>query len=294
MDKLIQHYADLYYNHDNPEISDAEYDALVRNFRANHPDADIPIGQPSELFSKVKHETPMLSLDNVFDFSELRNFFSGLSPCSSPSPGFVCEMKIDGLAISLVYEDGVFIRGATRGNGHIGEDVTENLLCLDSLPKRLKNAPAGRVEVRGEVLMTYERFNRLNQQGEQGRGSFANPRNATAGTLRQKNKDIVKERGLDLFLYYLVDAPRFGVRTQQDALLWLDEHGLPTQEAFLFCPTLSDVEAFISSWSTKRQSLPYATDGVVIKLNDLTRWPEIGSTSHAPRWAVAFKFPPEE
>ena len=294
MDKLIQHYADLYYNHDNPEISDAEYDALVRNFRANHPDADIPIGQPSELFSKVKHETPMLSLDNVFDFSELRNFFSGLSPCSSPSPGFVCEMKIDGLAISLVYEDGVFIRGATRGNGHIGEDVTENLLCLDSLPKRLKNAPAGRVEVRGEVLMTYERFNRLNQQGEQGRGSFANPRNATAGTLRQKNKDIVKERGLDLFLYYLVDAPRFGVRTQQDALLWLDEHGLPTQEAFAFCPTLSDVEDFISSWSTKRQSLPYATDGVVIKLNDLTRWPEIGSTSHAPRWAVAFKFPPEE
>ena len=282
MNKLIQHYANMY----NPEISDAEYDALVRNFRADHPYADLPIGQPSSLFSKVKHETPMLSLNNVFDFDELRNFFSSL--------GFVCEMKIDGLAISLVYEDGVFVRGATRGNGHIGEDVTENLLYLDSLPKRLKNAPASRVEVRGEVLMTYERFNRLNQQGEQGRGSFANPRNATAGTLRQKNKDIVKERGLDLFLYYLVDAPRFGVRTQQDALLWLDEHGLPTQEAFAFCPTLSDVEDFISSWSTKRQSLPYATDGVVIKLNDLTRWPEIGSTSHAPRWAVAFKFPPEE
>lgn len=288
MDKLIQHYADLYYNHDNPEISDAEYDALVRNFRSHHPDADLPMGQPSSLFSKVKHETPMLSLDNVFDFGELRNFFS------SPSAGFVCEMKIDGLAISLVYEDGVFVRGATRGNGHIGEDVTENLLCLDSLPKRLKNAPAGRVEVRGEVLMTFERFNRLNQQGEQGRGSFANPRNAAAGTLRQKNKDIVKERGLDILLYYLVDAPRFGVKTQQDALLWLAEHGLPTQEAVSFCPTLEDAEDFISSWSTKKQSLPYATDGVVIKLNDLTRWSEIGATSHAPRWAVAFKFPPEE
>ena len=281
MDKLIQHYADMYYNHDTSEISDAEYDALVRNFRTDHPDTDIPIGQPSSLFSKVKHENPMLSLDNVFDFSELRNFFS------HTSTGFVCEMKIDGLAISLVYEDGVFVRGATRGNGHIGEDVTENLLCLDSLPKRLKNAPAGRVEVRGEVLMSFERFNSL-------QGSFANPRNAAAGTLRQKNSAIVKERGLDIFLYYLVDAPRFGVRTQKDALLWLADHGLPTQKAFSFCPTLEDVEDFISSWSTKKLSLPYATDGVVIKLNDLTRWPEIGSTSHAPRWAVAFKFPPEE
>ena len=281
MDKLIQYYADMYYNHDNPEISDAEYDALVRNFRTDHPDAEIPIGQPSSLFSKVRHETPMLSLDNVFDFDELESFFS--------DSGFICEMKIDGLAISLVYEDGVFVRGATRGNGHIGEDVTENLLCLDSLPKRLKNAPAGRVEVRGEVLMSFERFNKLNQ-GQ----TFANPRNAAAGTLRQKNKDIVKERGLDILLYYLVDAPRFGVQTQQEALLWLADHGLPTQEAFSFCPTLEDVEDFISSWSTKKQSLPYATDGVVIKLNDLTRWPEIGSTSHAPRWAVAFKFPPEE
>ena len=285
MDK-IQYYADLYYNHDTSEISDAEYDALVRNFRADHPDAEIPIGQPSSLFSKVKHETPMLSLDNVFDFDELRGFFS--------DSGFVCEMKIDGLAISLIYEDGVFVRGATRGNGHIGEDVTENLMCLDSLPKRLKNAPAGRVEVRGEVLMSFERFNKLNQQGEQGRGSFANPRNAAAGTLRQKNKDIVKERGLDILLYYLVDAPKFGVRTQKEALRWLTEHGLPTQEAFSFCPTLQDAEDFISSWSTKKHSLPYATDGVVIKLNDLTRWPEIGATSHAPRWAVAFKFPPEE
>ncbi len=281
MDKLIQHYADMYYNHDNPEISDAEYDALVRNFRTDHPDADLPIGQPSSLFSKVKHETPMLSLDNVFDFDELRGFFS--------DSGFVCEMKIDGLAISLIYEDGVFVRGATRGNGHIGEDVTENLLCLDSLPKRLKNAPAGRVEVRGEVLMTFERFNRLNQ-GQ----TFANPRNAAAGTLRQKNSAIVKERGLDILLYYLVDAPKFGVRTQKEALRWLAEHGLPTQEAFSFCPTLQDAEDFISSWSTKKLSLPYATDGVVIKLDDLTRWESIGATSHAPRWAVAFKYPPEE
>ena len=243
MDKLIQHYADMYYNHDNPEISDAEYDALVRRYRADHPDTDIPIGQPSSLFSKVKHENPMLSLDNVFDFSELRNFFS------HTSTGFVCEMKIDGLAISLVYEDGFFVRGATRGNGHIGEDVTENLLCLDSLPKRLKNAPAGRIEVRGEVLMTFERFNRLNQ-GQ----TFANPRNAAAGTLRQKNSKIVKERGLDILLYYLVDAPRFGVQTQQEALRWLADHGLPTQEAFSFCPTLEDVEDFISSWRTKKQS----------------------------------------
>ena len=283
MDKLletIQHHANLYYNLDNPEISDAEYDALVRRYRSSHPDAALPIGQPSSLFAKIQHDSPMLSLDNVFNTAELRDFFAKIDNTA----GFTVEMKIDGLAISLVYEDGIFVRGATRGNGRIGEDVTANLLHV--VPLKLKNAPKGRLEVRGEVLMSKKRFEKLS--------GFANPRNAAAGTLRQKDPEIVKKRGLDILLYYVVDAEKFGITRQQDALLWLAQLGLPVQDAWQYCPNLDSVKDFISTWKERRHSLDYATDGVVIKMDDLTCWPEIGSTSHSPRWAVAFKYPPEE
>ncbi|MBR0034391.1 MAG: NAD-dependent DNA ligase LigA, partial [Synergistaceae bacterium] len=283
MDKLletIQHHANLYYNLDNPEISDAEYDALVRRYRSSHTDAALPIGQPSSLFAKVQHDSPMLSLDNVFNTAELRDFFTKIDNTS----GFTVEMKIDGLAISLLYEDGIFIRGATRGNGRIGEDVTANLLHV--VPLKLKNAPKGRLEVRGEVLMSKKRFEKLS--------GFANPRNAAAGTLRQKDPEIVKKRGLDILLYYVVDAEKFGITRQQDALLWLAERGLPVQDAWSYCTNLDSVKDFIATWKNRRHSLGYATDGVVVKMDDLTCWPEIGSTSHAPRWAVAFKYPPEE
>ena len=308
---LISHHADLYYNEDRPEISDSEYDALVKELKqleAEYPDLarkDFLThrvgGQASDLFSKVKHAKPMLSLDNVFDTDELKAFFNRIRIASTATAstaedasGFMCELKIDGLAVSLIYEDGVFVKGATRGNGHIGEDVTANLLCIDSLPKKLKNAPHGRFEVRGEVLMKTDRFLNINRIKEQrGEALFANPRNAAAGTLRQKEQDIVKERGLDIFLYYIVDAPKFGIYTQRDALNYLSALGLPTQPVNSFCPTLSDVNEFISSWSEKRHALDYVTDGVVIKLNNIALWPEIGATSHAPRWAVAYKYPPE-
>ena len=172
---LINHYADLYYNQDRPEIDDSEYDALVRELKqleAEYPDlarkdslTQKVGGQASELFSKVKHSKPMLSLDNVFDTEELRNFFTRIKVVSANEArsGFMCELKIDGLAVSLIYEDGIFVKGATRGNGHIGEDVTANLLCIDSLPKRLMNAPHGRIEVRGEVLMKTDRFLSINK-----------------------------------------------------------------------------------------------------------------------------------
>ena len=309
---LINHHADLYYNQDRPKISDAEYDALVQELKqleADYPDlarkdslTQRVGGQASDLFSKVKHSKPMLSLDNVFDTDELKAFFSRIKVASTASTtsanearsGFMCELKIDGLAVSLIYEEGVFVKGVTRGNGHIGEDVTANLLMIDSLPKKLKNAPHGRIEVRGEVLMKTDRFLNINRLKEQrGEALFANPRNAAAGTLRQKERDIVKERGLDIFLYYLVDAPKFGIYTQWNALNYLSTLGLPIQPVNSFCPTLSDVNEFIEAWQDKRHSLDYVTDGVVIKLDDLTVWEQIGSTSHAPRWAVAYKYPPE-
>lgn len=299
---LVKYHASLYYDKDSPEISDAEYDALVREL--NQLEKDYPQyarkdflthnvgGSPSNLFAKVEHSTPMLSLDNVFTPDELSAFFERID-----AEGFVCEMKIDGLAVSLVYEDGIFVRGATRGNGRVGEDVTENLRLVDAVPKKLIDAPSGIVEVRGEVLMTSERFNAVNALREsRGEKLFANPRNAAAGTLRQseKNNHVIAERGLDIFLYYLVDAEKFGVTTQAGALTWLSEHGLPVQEAYKVCNTLDDVKDFISRWQEERFTLGYATDGVVVKINNLTRWPEIKATSHAPRWAVAFKYPPEE
>ena len=311
--ELISHHADLYYNQDRPKIADSDYDALVRELKQLEeafPDlarkdflTQRVGGQASELFSKVKHTVPMLSLDNVFDTEELKSFFNRIKNVASTASaastnknasGFMCELKIDGLAVSLIYEDGVFVKGATRGNGHIGEDITANLLMIDSLPKRLKNAPHGRIEVRGEVLMKTDRFLRINQLKEQrGEALFANPRNAAAGTLRQKEQAIVKERGLDIFLYYIVDAPNFGIYTQREVLNYLSVLGLPIQPVNSFCPTLSDVNRFIDDWSEKRHSLDYVTDGVVIKLNNITLWPEIGAMSHAPRWAVAYKYPPE-
>lgn len=300
--KLVKHHAGLYYDKDSPEISDAEYDSLVRELKQLENDypqfsrKDSPTqtvgGEASSLFAKVEHVTPMLSLDNVFTHEELVNFFDRIN-----AEGFVCEMKIDGLAVSLIYEDGVFIQGATRGNGRVGEDVTENLMLVDTVPKKLIDAPAGRVEVRGEVLMTNERFNAVNAMREsKGEKLFANPRNAAAGTLRQsaKNNHVIAERGLDIFLYYLVDAERFGITTQYGALMWLELHGLPIQSAYKFCESLDGVKEFISHWQNERYKLNYHTDGVVVKLNDITSWPEIGATSHAPRWAVAYKYPPEE
>ena len=297
---LVKHHAGLYYDDDNPEISDAEYDALVRELKQLEQDypqyarSDSPTqtvgGTSSVLFAKVEHSTPMLSLDNVFTPDELADFFERLD-----AKGYICEMKIDGLAVSLVYEDGIFVRGATRGNGHVGEDVTDNLMLVDAVPKKLVDAPAGRVEVRGEVLMTWERFNSVNKlKDSRGEKLFANPRNAAAGTLRQKDSSVIAERGLDIFLYYLVDAENFGVKTQSGALEWLSLHGLPVQRAYELCDDIEGVKNFVERMRTERKNLGYVTDGVVVKLNDLTQWEEIGSTSHAPRWAVAYKYPPEE
>ena len=295
------HHAGLYYEQDSPEITDAEYDALVREL--SELERDYPQyarkdflthrvgGRPSELFAKVKHDVPMLSLDNVFDPEGLEGFFARINKAS----GFVCEMKIDGLAVSLVYEDGIFVQGTTRGDGQVGEDVTENLRVIASVPKKLRNPPEGRVEVRGEVLMTRERFAAINSLCEaRGEKTFANPRNAAAGTLRQKNTQIIAERGLDIFLYYLVDAEKLGIGSQYHALLWLKSHGLPVQDVWKYCERLDDVKKFIAHWEHERHALSYITDGVVIKLNDMTQWAKIGSTSHAPRWAVAYKYPPEE
>lgn len=302
---LIERHARLYYDEDSPEISDSEYDSLVREL--SQLEKDFPEfsrkdflthkvgGSPSNLFAPVTHKIPMLSLDNVFDNQELEDFFTRNT--KEILSNYVCEMKIDGLAVSLIYENGKFIQGATRGDGKTGEDITENLRAIKSIPDVLNKFPAGRVEIRGEVLMTLDSFNKLNSEREEnGENPFANPRNAAAGSLRQsaKNNNIISKRGLDFFAYYLVEAENFGIKTQTDALNYISEMGLPVQKAWKTCENLNEVFDFINHWHNERFNLNYVTDGVVVKINDLTKWNIIGATSHAPRWAIAFKYPPEE
>ncbi|MDR1740656.1 MAG: NAD-dependent DNA ligase LigA [Synergistaceae bacterium] len=303
---LTARYAREYYEADSPSVSDAEYDALIRELReleAARPDlarADSPTkrvgGRAAAGFRKVTHDRVMLSLDNLFDEGAVRGFIDRM-----PRPELVCEMKIDGLAVSLVYEDGEFVSGATRGDGKIGEDVTANLLTIPSLPRVLREKIPGRAEFRGEVLMTRERFAILNREREDvGEPLFANPRNAAAGSLRQLDPKVTASRGLSIFLYYIVDWKKIGVATQSEALARLDSLGLPVQSASLIDSRLGlrcgadEVWAFIEEWSERRHSLDYATDGVVLKLDDITLWGSVGETSHAPKWAVAFKYPPEE
>ncbi len=308
----LAHHAHMYYDLDNPEITDFEYDALVRELaelerefpdlaRENSPTKRVG-GNVSSKFAKVNHAVPMLSLDNVFNFDELEDFWKRAEKffqsefkenIDLKNADYTCEMKIDGAAVSLMYENGVFTRGATRGNGKIGEDITENLRVINSIPEKINLN--GAIEVRGEVLIKSDNFEKLNKMREEnGESLFANPRNAAAGTLRQLDPEIVAERGLDVFLYYLVNAEQHGLTCQSEVLKWLAENNFPVQPVWRKCTGLQDVKNFILEWQEKRFNLNYVTDGVVIKLDDLNLWKKLGSTSHAPRWAVAYKYPPEE
>jgi len=302
----------LYYENDAPIVSDTEYDAMLRELgelETAYPEftrADSPTkrvgGAALEKFEKVEHSFPMLSLDNVFSEEELLAFGTRIDERlndHAEKRSFVCEMKIDGLAVSLMYENGVFARGATRGDGKIGEDVTENLRTVKSLPLRLHNnndesAVPERLEVRGEVFITREQFAELNRTREEnGEPLFANPRNAAAGSLRQLDSKITAARGLSMFLYYIVEPDKHGLSTHSGVLRRLAELGFPTQEAWAFCETMEDASTFVKKWRERRFDLNYVTDGVVIKLDDIRQWEKLGATSHAPRWATAFKYPPE-
>lgn len=296
----------LYYVLDNPEIEDDRYDALLRELKDLEkawpelvtPDSPTQRvgGAPLEKFVKVSHDTPLLSLDNAFDIPEVEAFFGRVERGLGHSPeGYTCELKIDGLAISLIYEDGVFVRGATRGNGLVGEDVTHNLRTIRALPLRLLRDVPGRLEVRGEVCMDKQAFADLNAaREEEGDPLFANPRNAAAGSIRQLDPRITAQRRLGLFLYQVVDPEKYGLEKQSEVLEWLRELGFPTQGNEQFCSGIEDVEGFLEKWSTDRFDLTYATDGAVIKVDEISLWETLGTTAKSPRWAIAYKYPPEE
>ncbi len=302
---LIRYHRDRYYS-DEPEISDGEYDELERELEAL--EAQYPQlheGSPleevggvlSSTFSPVRHEVRMFSLDNAFDRDELLAWLGRVERVIADPVRFVGEPKLDGLAISLLYEGGRLVRAATRGDGEIGEDVTANIRTVERIPHQLtgKNVPA-RLEARGEVFMPLSSFEELNRrQGEAGDRLFANPRNAAAGSLRVKDTRITASRDLAFFSYQLgaqVGGP--ALRSHHETLEWLRELGLPVNEHIEVLETIDGVYEFCERMLANRHSFGYEIDGAVVKIDDLAQRNELGFTSKAPRWAIAFKFPPEE
>lgn len=292
-----------YYSLDKPSVPDDVYDQkyqeLVKLEKA-HPEMITPDsptqrvgGQVLSGFEKIGHEIPMLSLGDVFSKEELADFVANLDQMVDQQIDYNCELKIDGLAISLVYRAGKFVQGSTRGNGQIGEDITQNLKTINAIPLELSE-PVD-VEVRGECYMPKTSFVELNQrQEEQGKQIFANARNAAAGSLRQLDSRITAERKLSTFIYYLMEPEKFGVTTQSEALEKMRSWGFKVNPDYRVAHNMDEIRAYIDEYQQKRASLPYDIDGIVIKANPFKVHEEVGNTVKVPRWAIAYKFPPDE
>mgnify|MGYP000938030654 CR=1 FL=1 len=301
----LKQWAREYYENDAPSVEDSVYDVAYNRLEAL--EAAFPALVTADSITqqvggrevksdlpKVAHQVPMLSLGDVFSFEELADWMATTQKSFHESLAYNAELKIDGLAISLVYENGSLVQASTRGDGSIGEDVTANVRQIKRIPKKL-NEPLT-VEVRGEVYMPKAAFVTLNEERERdGLPTFANPRNAAAGSLRQLDAKITKQRQLDAFLYFAVDAENvLGVTTQAGLLARMAELGLPTNPTNAVVSSEADVEAYITEQTATRDDLAYGIDGIVVKVNDLAYHEELGNTVKVPRWAIAYKFPPEE
>jgi DNA ligase (NAD+) len=299
----LRHHEELYYVYDNPEISDVEYDALMA--RLQQLEEEYPLlatpdsptrrvgGRPAEKFEQYVHRRPMLSLDNSYNIEDLRAFDER---CRKLADGrefdYVAELKIDGLSISLHYHAGVLARGVTRGDGRIGEDVTQNVRTIRSVPLKLKQSHAAtEIEVRGEAYLSRKEFERINAEREEAEEPrFANPRNAAAGTIRQLDPKVVAARRLDLFAYDALAGDRKPFDTHWRALEWLAAAGFKSGERKR-CETIDEVIEFCNAMEARRDELEYEIDGVVVKVNSTALQEEFGATSKSPRWAIAYKYP---
>ena len=312
----IEYHNNLYYNEDKPLISDMEYDALMRELKQleqeypellkneengeSSPTEKIG-GTASEKFSKVRHRVPMLSLSNTYNISEIEDFDKRIKKIilsenvkeHSKELEYILELKLDGLSISLIYENGVLVQAVTRGDGQVGEDVTENIMEIKTIPKKLKKNIS--LEVRGEIILPISSFNRINQEREDdGEDVFANPRNAASGTIRQLDKTIVAERGLDCYLYYLVNAENYGINNHLESIEYIEKLGFKTTKIFEKYTDFKELEKSIDKWHNDRKKLDYETDGLVIKVNNFALYETLGYTTKSPRWAIAYKFPAEQ
>lgn len=288
-----------YYTLDNPKLTDREYDNMMSellDIEEKYPELRRPDSPTQKVggeiiseFKKVHHKIPMFSIADVFNESEIVAFDERVRK-EFPNPSYVCELKIDGLAVSLIYENGIFKSAATRGNGTIGEDITHNVKTIKSLPLRL-NKPET-IEVRGEIYMPKKSFNKLNEQREKnGEPLFQNPRNAAAGSIRQLDSSIAKSRNLDAFLYHV---PATTKKTHYEALMELKELGFIVNPNIKLVHNISEILDYIEEWTARRDELPYEIDGIVIKVNDIHMQKELGNTAKYPKWVIAYKFPAEE
>ncbi len=296
-----------YYALDDPEINDAEYDRIIRELRQleeEHPElitSDSPTQRvgaaPSEGFTQVQHTQPMLSLGNAFNVEELEAWYRRTKNLVDDAEfDMVCELKIDGLAVNLTYEDGVLVRGATRGDGTVGEDVTQNLRTVRSIPVRLQGNPPHHLEARGEVYLPLDEFRRLNEgRAERGEPLYANPRNTGAGSVRQLDSKVTASRNMQIWVYALGDMGGYsGPENHWDALEWLKSLGFRINPLSAICRSVQEVHDYYLSWVEKRHELPYEIDGVVIKVAPFAYQRSMGVVGREPRWAIAFKFPAEQ
>ncbi|MQR93901.1 NAD-dependent DNA ligase LigA [Fictibacillus phosphorivorans] len=301
--EMLEKYNYEYHVLDKPSVPDAEYDLLMKELielENNHPelhDEHSPTsrvgGAVLDFFEKVEHTVPMLSLGNAFNDQDLRDFDRRVRDGVGSNVSYVAELKIDGLAVSLTYQDGRFVRGATRGDGTIGEDITNNLKTIRSIPFKLKEDVM--LEVRGEAFMPKKSFQKLNaHREEEGQELFANPRNAAAGSLRQLDPKIAASRNLDIFLYGVGKLEGHSVDFHDENLTYLSHLGFKTNPEWKKCANIEEVIEYVNSWQEKRPDLPYEIDGIVIKVNSLYQQEELGFTAKNPRWAIAYKFPAEE
>ncbi len=303
--KAIAYHDHRYHVLDAPEISDAEYDRLfddLKRLEAAHPDLVTPDsptqrvgGAPAQLFSPVRHSQRLLSLDNVFDDPSLDEWWDRVTRGLGRTPDLVCEPKIDGLSLAVVYEDGALTRGATRGDGTVGEDVTQNVTTLRTLPRSLAAGAPPWLEVRGEVFLFKQDFAELNLRlEEEGKATFSNARNLAAGALRQKDVEAARDKPMAIYLHGLVRCDGRTFKRYSEALAYLAGLGLPVHPLSQRVATLEDAKGFVRMIRDKRHALDHEIDGVVLKVDEIAAQEELGATSKAPRWAVAYKLPPEQ
>lgn len=301
--ELLNKYGYEYYVLDQPSVPDSEYDKRLQELlklEEEHPElvtVDSPTqrvgGQPLEGFEKVEHRIRMLSLGNAFNEADLRDFDRRVRENLNQQVSYVCELKIDGLAVSLTYENGQFTQGSTRGDGSVGEDITTNLRTIRSVP--LSISEQGTIEVRGEAFMPKKSFLALNEiKAKKAEEPFANPRNAAAGSLRQLDPKIAASRNLDIFLYGVGEWQVEGISSHSERLTYLSELGLKVNPEWKKVDSIEEVLEFVDYWTNERPHLNYEIDGIVIKVDDIDQQEELGYTARSPRWAIAYKFPAEE
>ena len=302
---LIRKYNEHYYEKNESLVTDYEYDMLLKEMESiekEYPELKDTVsvtekvgGRASGKFSKVVHKVPMLSLSNTYNIGEIEDFDKRIKKVIGEDQKieYVLELKLDGLSISIQYENGRLVRGITRGDGEIGEDVTENIMQIDSIPQTLKEPVT--LEVRGEIVLPISNFNKVNKMREEaGEDVFANPRNAASGTIRQLESSIVKDRGLDCYLYFLVNAQNYNLQKHSDSIKYLEKLGFKTTKVFEIYKDFSLLEKAIEKWHVERERLDFETDGLVIKLDEFAYYSALGSTTKSPRWAIAYKFPAEK